>query len=141
MINQILFNIILQYYIYIVSYLVTIIGGSAFVEFVLKQVEFSEEQKKALLEESVKGAGRIIGMLERVLVLTFILMNQPTAIAVIFAAKSIVRFETMKSRPYAEYYLIGTLTSIIFAILIGITTNYLLTSFHLKSFEIIFVLP
>ena len=43
-----------------------------------------------------------------------------TAITVIFAAKSIARFNELKDRKMAEYYLIGTLLSITFALLAGI---------------------
>ena len=41
-------------------------------------------------------------------------------ITVIFAAKSIARFNELKDRKMAEYYLIGTLLSITFALLAGI---------------------
>ena len=43
-----------------------------------------------------------------------------TVITVIFAAKSIARFNELKDRKMAEYYLIGTLLSITFALLAGI---------------------
>jgi len=43
-----------------------------------------------------------------------------TAITVIFAAKSIARFNELKDRKMAEHYLIGTLLSITFALLAGI---------------------
>jgi len=43
-----------------------------------------------------------------------------TAITVIFAAKSIAKFNELKDRKMAEYYLIGTLLSITFALLAGI---------------------
>lgn len=38
------------------------------------------------------------------------------------AAKSIARFSELKKRSFAEYYLIGTLASILFAIVIGMAT-------------------
>ena len=44
----------------------------------------------------------------------------------IFAAKSIARFEDLKKREFAEYYLIGTLSSILLAMLLGILARWLL---------------
>lgn len=59
--------------------------------------------------------------------LTFILFNQYVAISIIVAAKSIARFEELKDRRFAEYYLIGTLSSILFATIIGAITSWILS--------------
>ena len=76
--------------------------------------------------KSTRGAGKIIGILERALTLTFIYLNEPTAIAMIFVAKSIIRFEHSQERPFAEYYLTGTLCSITFAVIVGMIINYII---------------
>jgi hypothetical protein len=76
--------------------------------------------------EGVKGAGAIIGFLERGLVLTFVLLNQYTAIGLILTAKSIARYKELDNRRFAEYFLIGTLSSMLFAILIGLAAKSLL---------------
>jgi len=65
----------------------------------------------------------MIGILERMLILTFVFLNQYATIALILTAKSIARFEGLKKREFAEYYLIGTLSSILFAILTGIVAT------------------
>jgi hypothetical protein len=75
----------------------------------------------------LKGAGALIGVLERTLTLTFVLAGQYTALALIVTAKSIARFEELKDRRFAEYYLIGTLSSILCALLVGLLTNYYLS--------------
>lgn len=77
-------------------------------------------------QRGLKRAGATIGVLERMLVLTLVLLGQYAAIALIFAAKSIARFEELKDRQFAEYYLIGTLSSILFAMLVGILTTWVL---------------
>lgn len=69
-------------------------------------------------------AGAIIGILERIFVLTLVLIDQYASIALIFTAKSIARFEELKRREFAEYYLIGSLSSILFSMLIGILTKW-----------------
>jgi hypothetical protein len=74
-----------------------------------------------------EGAGRAIGYLERLLTLTFVLLGEYEALALILAAKSIARFQELKERKFAEYYLIGTLSSITFAMLVGIFTSWLIS--------------
>jgi hypothetical protein len=66
-----------------------------------------------------KGAGRLIGILERTLMLPMILYGQWGAIGLLLAAKSIARFEELKVRKFAEYYLVGTLMSLLVALAVG----------------------
>ena len=108
--------------IYLSSYLITILLGHLFVRLILlkHRQEFSG---------GLKGAGALIGVFERAITLTFVLLGEYTAIALIFTAKSIARFEELKDRQFAEYYLVGTLSSILFAILIGIATNWILSNY------------
>ena len=68
------------------------------------------------------NAGKLIGSLERLLVLTFILLAQFEAVGFLIAAKSILRYkddETIKT----EYVLIGTMLSFGIAVGIGITIS------------------
>jgi hypothetical protein len=68
------------------------------------------------------NAGKLIGIIERFLVLTFILLNQFGAVGFLIAAKSILRFkpdETLKT----EYVLIGTMLSFGIAIATGVLIN------------------
>ena len=63
-------------------------------------------------------AGSTIGILERVLILILLMFDQYTAIAFILTAKSITRYNKISENPaFAEYYLIGTLSSVIIAVL------------------------
>jgi len=77
-------------------------------------------------DNSLENAGKWIGVLERVLTLTFILFNQFAAIGFLIAAKSIFRFGDLtngKERKLTEYILIGTLLSFTIAIIVGIIIN------------------
>lgn len=79
---------------------------------------------------SLKNAGTYIGMLERLFVFGFILIQQWAAIGLLIAAKSVFRFGDLnkgKNRKLTEYVLIGTLLSFGFAILSGIVYSYLMT--------------
>jgi len=78
-------------------------------------------------DDSLKNAGKYIGMLERLFVFTFILLNQWQAIGFLIAAKSVFRFGDLsraKDRKLTEYILIGTLLSFGLAIAIGIGYQY-----------------
>lgn len=66
-----------------------------------------------------KSTGAIIGFLERLLIVIFISLNQYSAVGLILTAKSIARYERIsKDQEFAEYYLIGTLTSVLLSILL-----------------------
>ena len=66
------------------------------------------------------GVGRLIGILERTITLILILSGQWAAMALLATAKSVARFDDLKDREFAEYYLVGTLTSLLVAIVIGL---------------------
>lgn len=77
-------------------------------------------------EDSLPRAGKYIGMLERLFVFAFIVLQQWPAIGWLIAAKSILRFSDLsraKDRKLTEYVLIGTLLS--FGLAIGIGLGYL----------------
>ena len=89
------------------------------------------------IEDSLKDAGRWIGMLERILIITFIFINQYIGIGFLIAAKSLLRLidrpespiapaQPFSSRKHTEYVLIGTFLSFAIAILIGLAINWLL---------------
>ncbi|NMA12837.1 MAG: DUF3307 domain-containing protein [Chloroflexi bacterium] len=68
--------------------------------------------------EAIRGAGQMIGYLERILIVIFLSVGQYASIGLIMTAKSIARYERInKDSEFAEYYLIGTLSSILIAIL------------------------
>lgn len=71
--------------------------------------------------------GRIIGVLERVLLFGFVLQMQYGAIGFILAAKAFTRFKALDDRPFAEYVLIGTLLSACLALATGGAVRWLLT--------------
>lgn len=70
-----------------------------------------------------REAGALIGSLERLLTLCFVLLGEFEVIGFIIAAKSILRFKD-NERPKTEYVLAGTLLSFGIAILMGILLKY-----------------
>jgi hypothetical protein len=78
--------------------------------------------------DSLKNAGKWIGIIERILILTFILVNQWAPIGFLLAAKSVFRFGDLresKDQKRTEYILIGTLMSFTMAIIVGISVHWL----------------
>jgi Protein of unknown function (DUF3307) len=71
--------------------------------------------------ENLANAGKWIGIIERVIILLFVLQNQFSAIGLLVAAKGIIRFNE-KDRPEikTEYLVIGTLLSIALAVITGL---------------------
>jgi len=76
----------------------------------------------------LKG-GKTIGLLERTLVLTFVLGGQPEGVAFVVAAKSVFRIGDLTAhadRIHAEYIMIGTLRSFTYALLTAFLMQWLL---------------
>ena len=89
---------------------------------------WQNEVEDDLKKNSLDAAGRYIGIFERVLVLTFILSTNFSAIGFLIAAKSILRFSDKSetgARKQTEYVLIGTLMSFTITILIGFLVRYI----------------
>lgn len=73
--------------------------------------------------ESLKDAGEYIGILERLLVFIFIIVNHWEAVGFLITAKSVFRFGDLKEskhRKLTEYILIGTLISFGIATAVGL---------------------
>ncbi|GAB3494122.1 hypothetical protein [Nocardiopsis coralliicola] len=81
---------------------------------------FYAELKKAEADEMapLAGAGTAIGWLERSLTFTCTVAGRPEAVAVVVAIKALARFPELQShqKRFAEYFLIGSLSSIGFAL-------------------------
>ena len=64
--------------------------------------------------------GATIGVLERLLIVTFVLTGAQAAIGFVVAAKTLARFKQLDDRQFAEYYLLGTLASVSVALGTGL---------------------
>lgn len=75
---------------------------------------------------SLQKAGEVIGYLERILILTFVLMSQYLAIGFVLALKAAYRFKDTEQHAKAEYMLMGTFLSLVLTLAVGIVVRYLL---------------
>ncbi|MGM0580214.1 MAG: DUF3307 domain-containing protein [Bacteroidota bacterium] len=94
-------------------------GVSVFIKVIMSKWDLPEDSDK----DSLSKAGKYIGILERLFVFSFVVMQEWQAIGFLIAAKSVFRFGDLsraKDRKLTEYILIGTLLSFGFAILIGL---------------------
>ena len=105
------------------AYWYAVVGGIGVVRLVLAQVPVREQQESAGGIEVPQGElarGRLIGILERALVLTLVLLGQYGALGFVVAAKALARFRGLDDRDFAEYFLIGTLASLLHAVVVGV---------------------
>ncbi len=79
-----------------------------------------ERYKVVPSSEDIKDAGALIGNLERILTIIFVLIGHYEAIGFIVAAKSILRFKDTDTAK-AEYVLAGTFLSFGIAVVCGIS--------------------
>ncbi|SFU94531.1 DUF3307 domain-containing protein [Halomonas korlensis] len=78
---------------------------------------------------TLADAGARIGMLERFLVLTLVLLDQLIAVGFLLAAKSVLRFGDLREaqdRKLTEYVLLGTLLSVSATLILGMCVRQLL---------------
>lgn len=64
-----------------------------------------------------RDVGAIVGKCENLLTLTFVMLGAYTALAVIFAAKGIIRKEDIEKN--SLFYLAGTLVNFTYSVLVG----------------------
>ncbi|WP_110665030.1 DUF3307 domain-containing protein [Salinicola halophilus] len=78
---------------------------------------------------TLADAGARIGMLERFLILTFVLSDQLAAIGFLLTAKSVLRFGDLRhdrDRKLTEYVLLGTMLSVSMTLMLGLMARFLL---------------
>jgi hypothetical protein len=78
-------------------------------------------------KQGLPFAGEWIGVLERFLVIIFVMLGQFAGVGFLLAAKSVFRFGDMRrqqDRKLTEYIMLGTLFSVTIAILLGLLANY-----------------
>jgi len=111
--------------LYVLAYVAVVLGGGRVVQWVTRS--FLAKVSDADHRPGLPLAGRYIGWLERFLILTFVAFDYGEAVGFLLAAKALVRYPEIqedKKRHFAEYFLVGTLTSVGLAILGGIVLKH-----------------
>lgn len=75
------------------------------------------------VDEKEFNAGRIIGIIERLLIYQFMLLGAHAAIGFVLAAKGFTRYRELDERNFAEYVLVGTLLSTACAVFVALAVD------------------
>jgi hypothetical protein len=94
--------------------------GAVVLDLLMAQVNINYLKKENI------GSSRYIGIIERGLILTLVTFGSISSLALILTAKSLARFNKMNDKNFADYYLLGTLTSMSIALIGGLILKYLL---------------
>lgn len=98
-------------------------GYTKKIDEIIKTNVGSDNEKKFIDEVRT---GKWIGILERLLMLVFLVLNELAALGFIIAVKSFARFKMMDNKIFSEYYLLGTLLSVVYTLMGFYTLNFLL---------------
>lgn len=101
--------------------------GATFVTSIVLKVILSRWSPATAASGSIESAGKYIGILERLFIFYFVVMNLWEGIGFLLAAKSVFRFGDLtrtKDLRLTEYILIGTLLSFGFGILCASVYKY-----------------
>lgn len=123
-----------KFWIICIAYLLITKPTSVFIgKFISRwKPQINKQSNTQLTSDEEKGldrAGEWIGYIERLLILSFIMINQWSAIGFLLAAKSIFRYGNLKENTdirMTEYVLIGTLCSFAIAIIIGMAVKFMI---------------
>ncbi|MBM2293397.1 hypothetical protein JQX09_15310 [Sulfitobacter pseudonitzschiae] len=74
--------------------------------------------KPEINASEVKPAGWIIGWLERLVIAIGIMTHSWEVLAAVIALKTVARFKELDDQSFAEYFLVGSLFSILWAVII-----------------------
>ena len=95
---------------------VLLVGKPTNIVFKILFAKYQPNMKKKM--DTITGAGSMIGFLERLVIGACLVYGQFASIGLVFTAKSIARYNKISEDPaFAEYYLIGSLFSILSALL------------------------
>lgn len=72
--------------------------------------------------------GRLIGNLERLVLTIVVAAGSYAALAFLVAAKGLIRSEDLRDRDFAEYFLIGSLASVLVALCAGLLMRFVLSA-------------
>ena len=94
---------------------VLLVGKPTNIAFKILFAKYQPNMKKKM--DTITGAGSMIGFLERLVIGACLVYGQFASIGLVFTAKSIARYNKISENPaFAEYYLIGSLFSILSAL-------------------------
>ncbi len=105
-------------------------GGATIVRGILDKGRISPERSGPTAvgggkppDSGVSNHGRIIGIIERLMLMTFVALKAYDALAFLLTAKGLFRSKDLDDASFAEYFLVGTLASSMIAIAAGLAVQ------------------
>jgi hypothetical protein len=111
------------------AYFFMVDGGAKLVRGILRKFPILMSRLPDPAAAGQENRGEWIGVLERIITLTFVLTGSYTAVAFALTAKSIARFKELDKKDFAEYYLLGTSASVAIALLVGALVKFIVSNF------------
>jgi hypothetical protein len=99
--------------------------ANLFIRWWLNRLQLRPGSPNVRIDTTEYARGRVIGLLERMLIFFFVLHGQYGAVGFTLAAKGFTRFKELENRGFAEYVLIGTLLSSGLAMLLAVAMRAL----------------
>lgn len=81
--------------------------------FISRTALWNQKGEKDDVQPATIKTGKIIGYLERLVIFFLVIYNHIEVIGFVLAAKSLARYKELEERKKAEYFLIGTLISVV----------------------------
>ena len=109
----------LQIAAYVVLAVLLTLGGNLVCKWVLR---WSATKPPPETGETITlRAGRVIGVLERILIFVGLTASSWEILAGVVALKTVARYSKLDEQNKAEYFLIGSLASILWAVIVTVT--------------------
>lgn len=118
---------LIKFVIIVGGYSVLLATSGKLVSYILFKI--SKEPLNQKISKEVLDTGFVVGKCENLLILTFMLLGAYTALALIFAAKTIVRSEDMRKN--SLYFLSGTMINVTYSVIIGLIIKALIENIDL----------
>ena len=115
----------IQIVILITGYMILLGTSGLVVNFILSRI--SSVPISQTISKEVQDTGFVVGKCENILLLTFMILEAYTALALVFAAKAIVRREDMSKN--SLFFLAGTMINVTYSIMVGLAIKLILESF------------
>ncbi len=93
-------------------------------------MQIGDDSTAPSIDQVEYNRGRVIGALERILCYFLVLQGAYSALGFLIAAKGMTRFKQLDNREFAEYFLIGTLLSVLLAGMVALLVRSLLGFLH-----------
>ena len=106
--------------------IVNVRAGSLFVDILVRAPRSAGDETRPADAPTEAGIGSTIGIIERLLISALVLAGGLVAIGLVVAAKTLARFKQLDDRYFAEYYLLGTLASVTFAVVTSLVAVWAL---------------